>query len=81
MRKNEFSFTISPGAADDANEIALWYNNKIDGLGYRFLSKLKTSFEKIHSSPSSFTGYKKKSDIRRYAVNGFPYKNLLPFQK
>jgi len=74
MGKNNFSFAISPGAADDTNKAALWYNKKVDGLGYRFLSKLKISLDKIRSAPLSFTRYKKESDIRKYAVAGFPYK-------
>lgn len=74
MGKNKFSFAISPGAADDTNKTAKWYDKKVDGLGYRFLSKLKASFDRIHSSPSSFARYKKESDIRKYAVGGFPYK-------
>ena len=74
MRKNKFSLAISAGATDDIIKAAKWYNKKIEGLGYRFLTKLKISLDKIHLSPSSFTRYKKESSIRKYAVAGFPYK-------
>ncbi|MEO7528379.1 MAG: hypothetical protein ABIT35_09085 [Chitinophagaceae bacterium] len=81
MGKNKFSFAISSGAYDDANNIALWYNDKIDGLGYRFLSKLKKSFDKIHFSPSSFSQLGFKSNIRKYTVAGFPYKIYFLFRE
>jgi ParE toxin of type II toxin-antitoxin system, parDE len=74
MGKNKFSFAISSGAAGDTNKAAKWYDKKVDGLGYRFLTKLKVSLDKIHSAPSSFARYKKESDIRKYSVAGFPYK-------
>jgi hypothetical protein len=44
----------------------------MQGLGYRFLSKLKDAFDKIQSSPEAFGQYKGKSDIRKYSVTGFP---------
>lgn len=81
MRKNKFSLAISTGAADDTNKTAIWYNKKVDGLGHRFLSKLKDSLNKIQSSPSSFPRYKKESDIRKYAVIGFPYKIYYLFRE
>jgi hypothetical protein len=74
MRKNKFSFSISSGAADDANKISLWYNKKLDGLGYRFLSKLKQSFENIQLHPSSYSRIMPKNNIRKFTVAGFPYK-------
>lgn len=80
MGKNKFSLTISSGAADDTNKAANWYNKKIDGLGYRFLTKLKISLDKIHSAPSSFARYKKESNLRKYAITGFPYKIYYLFQ-
>jgi hypothetical protein len=61
MRKNKISFAISVGAADDANDIALWYDSKIDGPGYLFLLKLKESFDKVHSMPASFARLKRKA--------------------
>jgi plasmid stabilization system protein ParE len=81
MRKNNFSFAVSTGAFNDANEIALWYNEKMEGLGFRFLTKLKTSFDKIHSFPENFSRYQKSSDIRKYVVSGFPYRIYYLFRK
>jgi plasmid stabilization system protein ParE len=81
MKKNKFSIGISPGAADDTNKTAAWYDNKVIGLGDRFLSKLKDSLDKILSNPSSFPRYKKESDIRKYAVMGFPYKIYYLFRE
>jgi len=46
----------------------------MDGLSDRFLLKLKVSFDKILFAPSSIARFKKKSDIRKYHVAGFPYK-------
>jgi plasmid stabilization system protein ParE len=81
MGKSNFSFGISQAALDDTNEISLWYDVKMQGLGYRFLSKLKDAFDKIQSSPEAFGQYKGKNDIRKYSVTGFPYKIYYLFRK
>ncbi|HMT75505.1 MAG TPA: type II toxin-antitoxin system RelE/ParE family toxin [Chitinophagaceae bacterium] len=74
MQKNNFSISISPGAADEIIETAAWYNNKVEGLGERFLKKLKSSLEEIQQSPFAFAKINQKGNIRRKITAGFPYK-------
>ena len=81
MRKNNFSFGISESAFEDANEIALWYNRIVNGLGARFMLKLEVAFEKTLISPEAFSRYHKKSDIRKLTMSGFPYKIYYLFKK
>jgi len=81
MRKNNFSFGISESAFEDSNEIALWYNRIVNGLGSRFMLKLEIAFEKILISPEAFSRYRKNSDIRKLTVSGFPYKIYYLFKK
>ena len=78
MRKNNFSFGISESAFEDANEIALWYNRIVNGLGTRFMLKLEVAFEKTLISPEAFSRYHKKSDIRS---PGSPTKSIIYSKK
>ena len=79
MRKNKVSFAISPGAADDISNIAVWYHQKVEGLGNRFLLRLKASFKKVQLSPEAYARINPKSNIRRCVVPGFPYKTYFLF--
>jgi hypothetical protein len=74
MNKNNYSLTLSSAAAKDVVKISLWYDKQLDGLGSRFLQRQKKSFDKILSSPTSFSKIKSKLNIRKSGIKGFPYK-------
>lgn len=66
-------YKVTDEAESDVKEIFEWYENKLPGLGNRFLSHLEKSFNKITFNPLAFanTGF---LDFRRYVLNVFPYK-------
>lgn len=74
MKKSNYSLTLSSAAAKDVINISLWYDRQINGLGNRFLQKLKYTLDKIQLSPTSFSGIKSKVEIRKGSIRGFPYK-------
>lgn len=73
-----YAYKLTDEAELDVKEVFEWYENKLHGLGKRFLSHLEKSFNKIAFNPLAFanTGF---LDYRRFALDVFPYKifNLL----
>ncbi len=68
-----YTYKVTDDAELDAKEVFEWYENKLQGLGNRFLSHLEKSFNKIAFNPLAFanTGF---LDFRRFVLNVFPYK-------
>jgi toxin ParE1/3/4 len=62
---------VRPEASADALEASRWYEERIDGLGLRFLYELDAAMISIRKSPSSYPIY--RHEIRRIRVNRFPY--------
>ena len=52
-------------------EVALWYDNKVAGLGTSFRAAVKAAIEEIRSRPFSFQEV--HEDIRRAGIGRFPY--------
>lgn len=52
-------------------EVAVWYDNKVEGLGTSFRAAVKAAIEQIRSRPSLFQEV--HEDIRRAGVRRFPY--------
>lgn len=48
------SLTIQPAAGKDIKDLILWYDEKLPGLGSRFLSSLDRTIEAISRSPGIF---------------------------
>ncbi len=68
-----YTYKVTDEAELDAKEVFEWYENKLQGLGNRFLSHLEKSFNKITFNPLAFanTGF---LDFRRFVLDVFPYK-------
>ncbi len=68
-----YTYKVTDDAELDAKEVFEWYENKLQGLGNRFLSHLEKSFNKITFNPLAFanTGF---LDFRRCVLDVFPYK-------
>ncbi|MCK5907864.1 MAG: type II toxin-antitoxin system RelE/ParE family toxin [Flavobacteriales bacterium] len=62
---------IKPFAEMDANEAALWYNDKFDGLGGEFLLSLDAKINAIQRNPKQFP--LKHKNTRRALTDRFPY--------
>ncbi|MBN2423425.1 MAG: type II toxin-antitoxin system RelE/ParE family toxin [Calditrichaceae bacterium] len=55
----------------DITEAVQWYEDKVDGLGKRFLLSLDASIQAISRTPKAYP--KVYKDIRRVFLNRFPY--------
>jgi toxin ParE1/3/4 len=62
---------VRPEATADAINASEWYDERVDGLGMRFLNQLDAAMTSIHESPSSYPVYRR--EIRRIRVDRFPY--------
>ena len=58
-------------AQEQAEEIALWYEQQQEGLGDLFLNFLEETEEYIATYPRAFE--KKRNNIRQGMMNKFPY--------
>jgi len=58
-------------AIDMAKDVYDWYEEQQTGLGDLFLNELKSCYEKIKTSPVSYTKIKK--DFRHILLKKFPY--------
>lgn len=62
---------------DVANEIKgsyNWYENKLEGLGNKFLSELEDSFLAIQNFPDTWASF--EYGFKRYILNRFPFSIL-----
>ncbi len=50
-----YTYKVMDDAELDAKEVFEWYENKVQGLGNRFLSHLEKSFNKIAFNPLAFS--------------------------
>ena len=68
-----YAYKVTDEAESDAKEIFEWYENKLQGLGNRFLSHIENSLNKIALNPFAYanTGF---LDFRRFVLDVFPYK-------
>ena len=68
-----YTYKVTADAELDAKEVFEWYENKLQGLGNRFLLHLEKSFNKIAFNPLAFanTGF---LDFKRFVLDVFPYK-------
>ncbi|MGD0768847.1 MAG: type II toxin-antitoxin system RelE/ParE family toxin [Tepidisphaeraceae bacterium] len=62
---------VRPEATVDAMEASRWYDERVNGLGTRFLQQVNTAMASIRQSPSSYPVYRR--EIRRIRVDKFPY--------
>ncbi len=50
-----YTYKVTDDAELYAKEVFEWYENKVQGLGNRFLSHLEKSFNKIAFNPLAFS--------------------------
>lgn len=73
MNDSHYALRISANAFADANQIASWYETKVNELGDQFLDDLEEAYKSVLSHPASFSRYKKGSKIRKKLLKVFPY--------
>jgi plasmid stabilization system protein ParE len=62
---------VTPPAELDIDDAANWYENRVTGLGVRFLEAVDASFESITTSPAQYPVVHR--DVRRILLPSFPY--------
>lgn len=67
-----YSVLVSEAASTDALVIYHWYEEKLAGLGLRFIASLETAKTDLLKNPLAFAQWKK--GIRRMVMRKFPYK-------
>jgi plasmid stabilization system protein ParE len=57
-----YAVKLSPGAAQDIDEIFLWYNEQVTDLGYRFIDCINERLLELSYTPKS--GSVRYDDVR-----------------
>ena len=65
------SLVVSPGAESDILEAFVWYEERQDGLGRRFIGELDLAFSRALEDPFSYR--EDLPGIRRALMHIFPY--------
>ena len=65
------SISIHEIADLELNEAAQYYESKVTGLGFAFLSEVERVIEQIQNNPESAPRIRKA--VRRKLLRGFPY--------
>ena len=60
-----------PDVEKDIESAFKWYEEKSEGLGVRFVSKLENAFDAIRYAPSAWAFF--RYGFRRYMVSHFPF--------
>jgi plasmid stabilization system protein ParE len=62
---------VRPEAAADAMKASHWYDERVGGLGVRFLDNIEAVMVSISEAPQQFPIY--NGEIRRARLGTFPY--------
>jgi len=68
----KYSIVVSEMAYEDAIVIFDWYEDKLPGLGDRFINELGIAKNDLLNNPLAFAKWNKS--IRRMVMRKFPYK-------
>lgn len=66
-----FEIHLHPLALEEMEESYLWYEERSEGLGNRFLAAIQKRFEIITSTPELYA--KRKGQYREAMVDNFPF--------
>ncbi len=66
-----YKLIIEPAAEDDILEAFYWYEERLEGLGSRYLEELDSAFDRIISNPETYGEV--EPGIRRSVTRTFPY--------
>ena len=66
-----YSLVFHPGARDELQTSALYYEEEVTGLGGEFLDEIERATALIQEFPDSGTPF--SSHTRRYLVDRFPF--------
>ena len=64
---------IKDRALTDALDAYLYYEDKLDGLGDKFLKALHDRYDQLSISPENYSFIDKRKKLRDIKLRGFPY--------
>jgi toxin ParE1/3/4 len=67
---------IDPAAEEEAQEAALWYEDRRRGLGLEFLAAVDNGVQRIRNDPLAFAALEalpEELNVRRFLLRRFPY--------
>jgi mRNA-degrading endonuclease RelE of RelBE toxin-antitoxin system len=67
-----YSYILHEAVKADYDEAYAWYEEKMQGLGERFLSAIRTKLDEIAKRPEAF-GVRSKKGYREAKIDTFPY--------
>ena len=67
-----YRYILHEAVQADYDEAYAWYEEKLEGLGERFLSAIRTKLDEIAKRPEAF-GERSKKGYREAPVDTFPY--------
>ena len=66
-----FQVKLHPKAIEELTESFLWYEERSEGLGIRFIASVNKRLNEIAEQPDKFA--KKKGNFREVTTDVFPY--------
>ena len=67
-----YGYRLHPDTEKDYNEAYEWYEEKVKGLGERFIKAVRNKIEEIAEHPATF-GSRIRKGYREAQVDFFPY--------
>lgn len=67
-----YRYILHEAVKADYDEAYAWYEDKLEGLGERFLSAIRAKLDEIAKRPEAF-GERSKKGYREAQVDTFPY--------
>jgi toxin ParE1/3/4 len=67
---------VDPGAEEEAQQAAQWYEDRRPGLGVEFLAAVDEAVQRIANDPLAFAVLEtlsEESNVRRFLLKRFPY--------
>lgn len=68
-----------PEVTNDIKGSYLWYEDKLQGLGDRFLTELEDGYTSIQNFPDTWANF--QYEFKRYILNKFPFSILYKVTK
>lgn len=66
-----YAIYISPAALNDISDAVIYYNGKVENLGFRFTDDVEENFEIIATHPKAFT--ERYKNVRGKLLRRFPF--------
>lgn len=65
---------VRPEAEADLVDAALWYEDKVAGLGWEFVQDIRAAIQRAVDIPRAFLMLRQRPEVRRVLAKRFPYR-------